>query len=67
MGRALFPPAEAAAIAGVVERDLPYYQPAITPEAVAGINRFAASAGLLDGPVAYDKIVATQFASLWAD
>ena len=51
----------------MVERDLPYYQPAITPEAVAGINRFAASAGLLDGPVAYDKIVATQFASLWAD
>ena len=65
VGRALFPPAEAATIAAVVERDLPYYQPEITPEAVAGINRFAANAGLLDGSVAYDQVVATQFSNLW--
>jgi hypothetical protein len=30
VGRALFPPHEAALIADVVERDLPYYDPVIS-------------------------------------
>ena len=41
VGQALFPPAEAALIADVVARDLPYYDPTISQEAVAGLNRFA--------------------------
>ena len=65
VGRALFPPTEAATIAEVVGRDLPYYQPEITPEAVAGINRFAANAGLLNGTIPYDQMVATRFSHLW--
>ena len=39
VGKALFPPAEAALIADVIARDLPYYDPTISEAAVAGLNR----------------------------
>jgi ABC-type nitrate/sulfonate/bicarbonate transport system substrate-binding protein len=65
VGRALFPPQEAALIADVVERDLPYYDPVISEQAVAGMNRFARAAGLMQGPVSYEQVVATQFRDLW--
>lgn len=65
VGRALFPPAEAELIAAVVERDLPFYDPAITPAAVDGLNRFAQAIGLLEGAVSYDQVVATEFRDLW--
>jgi NitT/TauT family transport system substrate-binding protein len=65
VGRALFPPAEAALIADVVARDLPYYDPAISPAAIEGLNRFAEACGLLHHPVAFDDVVATQFRHLW--
>jgi ABC-type nitrate/sulfonate/bicarbonate transport system substrate-binding protein len=41
VGKALFPPAEAALIADVVARDLPYYDPTISEAAVDGLNRFS--------------------------
>jgi ABC-type nitrate/sulfonate/bicarbonate transport system substrate-binding protein len=66
VGRALFPPAEAELIAEVVARDLPYYDPTISEEAVAGINRFAQASGLIERPAPYDRVVATQFRHLWA-
>ncbi|HEY7247041.1 MAG TPA: ABC transporter substrate-binding protein [Xanthobacteraceae bacterium] len=66
VGRALFPPAEAEAIAAVVERDLPFYDATISPAAIAGLDRFARATGLLDAPVGYDALVATQFCPLWA-
>jgi NitT/TauT family transport system substrate-binding protein len=47
VGQALFPPAEAALIADVVARDLPYYDPTISEVAVAGLNRFARASGLV--------------------
>ena len=65
VGRALFPPAEAALIADVVARDLPYYDPTISEQAVAGINRFAKACGLMTSSPPYDRIVATQFRDLW--
>ena len=65
VGRALFPPHEAALIADVVERDLPYYDPVISEEAIAGMSRFARAAGLMQGPVSYEQVVATQFRDLW--
>ena len=65
VGKRLFPPAEAALIAELIRRDLPYYDPAISPEFVAGINQFARDLGILHGNVAYEKVVATQFADLW--
>lgn len=57
VGKKLFPPAEAGIIAELVRRDLPYYDPAISPENVASMNRFARELGLLSKPVDYEDIV----------
>ncbi len=66
VGRRRFPPPAAEIIAAVVERDLPFYDPAISDQAVAAMNGFARSLGLLGAPVAYDDVVATRFRNLWA-
>jgi NitT/TauT family transport system substrate-binding protein len=65
VGRKLFPPAEAALIAELIRRDLPYYDAAITPSSVAAINQFARDVGILEGDIAYEQVVATRFAGLW--
>ena len=65
VGRKLFPPAEAELIAELVRRDLPYYDAAISPAFVAGMNQFARDIGILKGEVPYERVVATQFAHLW--
>jgi NitT/TauT family transport system substrate-binding protein len=65
VGRKLFPPAEAALIAGLIRRDLPYYDAAISPEFVAGMSQFARDLGILHGEVPYDRVVTTRFAPLW--
>jgi NitT/TauT family transport system substrate-binding protein len=65
VGRKLFPPQEAELIAELVRRDAPYYDAAIAPEFVAGMNRFARDIGILKGDIPYDQVVATQFARLW--
>jgi hypothetical protein len=49
----------------LIRRDLPYYDPAISAEAVASMNRFAQDVGLLSGPVPYEQVVATPFCHLW--
>ena len=65
VGRRRFPPAAADIIAAVVERDLPFYDPRIDERAVAVMNGFAQTLGLLAGPVSYESVVATRFRSLW--
>ena len=65
IGQTLFPGRDAEMIADVVARDLPYYDPTITPEFVAEMNAFMTDLGWLDGPVPYEKVVATQFSALW--
>jgi ABC-type nitrate/sulfonate/bicarbonate transport system substrate-binding protein len=65
VGRRLFPPMEASLIAELIRRDLPYYDPTITPESVERLNAFAQDAGLLTERVSYEQVVATQFAELW--
>ena len=65
VGRKLFPPAEAELIAELIRRDLPYYDAAIAPDFVAGMNRFARDAGVLKGDVPYEQVVAARFADLW--
>jgi NitT/TauT family transport system substrate-binding protein len=65
VGNKLFPPAEAALIAELIRRDLPYYDTTISPEFVAGMNQFARDIGILKGEVPYEKVVATQFCELW--
>ena len=66
VGRRRFPPAAAAIIAAIVERDLPFYDPVISESAVAAMNRFTRAIGLLAAPVAYDEVVATRFRGLWS-
>ncbi len=65
IGRKLFPPAEAELIAELIRRDLPYYDAAIAPDFVAGMNRFARAEGVLQGDVPYEQVVATEFRDLW--
>ena len=65
IGRKLFPPSEAELIAELIRRDLPYYDASISRDFVAGMNQFSRDAGILDGDVPYENVVATQFAHLW--
>jgi ABC-type nitrate/sulfonate/bicarbonate transport system substrate-binding protein len=65
VGGALFPPADAALIADVVARDLPYYDATISEAAFDGLSRFALATGLLRERVPYADVVATSFSSLW--
>jgi NitT/TauT family transport system substrate-binding protein len=65
VGCALFPPAEATLIEELIRRDLPYYDAAIAPEFVAGMNGFTRDLGLLTVDVPYEQVVATKFAPLW--
>lgn len=65
VGKKYFPEAEAALIADVVERDLPYYDAQITPDFVKGMTEFQRNMGLIDGDVPYEDVVATQFSKYW--
>ena len=65
VGQRRFPPDAAEMIAALVERDLPFYDPAISAAAVAGLERFTMAMGLLTVPVPYEQVVATQFQPLW--
>jgi ABC-type nitrate/sulfonate/bicarbonate transport system substrate-binding protein len=65
VGAKLFPPSEAALIAELIRRDLPYYDAALSGAFVAGMTEFARGQGLLAGPLAYEDVVATQFSPLW--
>jgi NitT/TauT family transport system substrate-binding protein len=67
VGRRKFPQGAAELIQPIVERDLPFYDPVIYEEAVAGLNRFAQSIGHLPGPVSYEQVVAVRFRDLWQD
>lgn len=66
VGERLFPPAEAAMIAEVIRRDLPFYDPIISAESVSRLNQFAQDLALLPSPVPYEQVVATRFRHLWS-
>jgi NitT/TauT family transport system substrate-binding protein len=65
VGEELFPGEEADIIPILVRRDAPFYDATITLEAIDGLNKFAIANGLLQEPLAYEQIVATQFKDLW--
>jgi NitT/TauT family transport system substrate-binding protein len=65
VGEKLFPPEQAALIAELIRRDLPYYDAAISPPTMAAVNRFAQDLGLLAGPVPYETVVAAELGALW--
>jgi NitT/TauT family transport system substrate-binding protein len=61
----LFPAEEVPLIAGLIARDAPFYDAAISPAAVEGLSKFAVASGLTTEPVAYEQVVAMQFRELW--
>ena len=65
IGRKLFPAREAELIAELVRRDLPYYEPTISPEFVRDMNQFAREVGILKGNPSYGDVVALRFVDLW--
>jgi len=65
VGERLFPAEEAGLISRVITRDIPFYDASLTDSAVASMTQYACDVGLLQRPVAFDKIVANQFRSLW--
>jgi NitT/TauT family transport system substrate-binding protein len=66
VGRKLFPPLEAELIAGLVARDLPFYDASLSRHSIASLNRFARDVGLLDCDPPYEDVVAAEFQHLWA-
>jgi ABC-type nitrate/sulfonate/bicarbonate transport system substrate-binding protein len=65
VGQKLFPSYEAALIAELIRRDLPFYDPSISHEFVAGMTEFQRHVGLLDREVAYEDVVAMEFSKYW--
>jgi NitT/TauT family transport system substrate-binding protein len=65
VGEKRFPARETGLVAQIVERDLPYYDAAISEQSVAGVVGFSRALGILNRNVDYCDIVATQFSELW--
>jgi NitT/TauT family transport system substrate-binding protein len=65
VGEKWFPQYEASLIAELVERDLPYYDPAISKGTFDGMCKFVQTVGLTKGVGKYEDVVATQFSDLW--
>jgi NitT/TauT family transport system substrate-binding protein len=65
VGNKLFPETEAALIAELIRRDLPFYDASLPRDFIAGMTAFARSQGVLGRELAYEDVVATQFAPLW--
>ena len=65
VGEKWFPAFEASLIATLVERDLPYYDPAISKGAFDSMCKFVQAVGLTKGVGKYEDVVATQFSNLW--
>jgi NitT/TauT family transport system substrate-binding protein len=65
IAKKLFPADEAELIAGLIERDAPFYDAEITHDAVDGLINFAKGYGLIKDAVPYEDLVATQFSHLW--
>jgi NitT/TauT family transport system substrate-binding protein len=62
-----FPADEAQLIAGLIERDAPFYDAEISHDAVDGLMNFAKGHGLIKDAVPYEDLVATQFSHLWKE
>jgi len=65
VGEKWFPAFEASLIATLVERDLPYYDPAISKGSFDSMCKFVQTVGLTKGVGKYEDVVATQFSNLW--
>ena len=59
------PPDSAELIVRTIQRDVEFYDPVITEEAVAKMNAFAQAIGYLPAPVPYDQVVDVRFRQCW--
>ena len=65
VGEKLFPAYEASLIADLVQRDLPFYSPVVSPDFVAGMTEFQRNVGLIKGHPKYEDVVATEVTKFW--
>ncbi len=66
VGDELFPGEEEAEVMPIlIARDAPFYDAAISPDVVDGLNKFAMANGLINKPLALEDIVAKRFSHLW--
>jgi NitT/TauT family transport system substrate-binding protein len=65
VGEKWFPAFEASLIATLVERDLPYYDPAISKGTFDSMCKFVQAVGLTKDVGKYEDVVATQYSNLW--
>ena len=65
VGRRRFPEREAGLIAGIVQRDLPFYDATISEASFVSINAFAREMGVLDNGLSYQETVPVEFSNLW--
>jgi ABC-type nitrate/sulfonate/bicarbonate transport system substrate-binding protein len=65
IGEGKFPPDSAELIVRTIQRDVQFYDPVITEEAVASMNAFAQAIGYLPAPVPYDHVVDVRFRQCW--
>lgn len=65
IGQGKFPPDSADLIVRTIQRDVGFYDPVITEEAVANMNAFAQAIGYLPAPVPYDEVVDVRFRQCW--
>jgi len=54
-------------IAGLIERDAPFYDADISHDAVNGLMNFAKGHGLVKHAVPYEDLVAVEFSHLWKE
>jgi ABC-type nitrate/sulfonate/bicarbonate transport system substrate-binding protein len=66
VGAGKFPADAAVLIARTIERDIAFYDPVISEDAVLSMNAFAQAIGQLSSPVPYDQVVDIGFRQLWA-
>jgi ABC-type nitrate/sulfonate/bicarbonate transport system substrate-binding protein len=67
VGEGKFPADAAEFISRTIERDVPFYDPVISEDAVTSMNAFAQAIGYLSRPVSYEQVVAARFRKLWAN
>ena len=66
IGLGKFPPDAAKLITRTIERDVTFYDPVVTEQAVSNMNAFAHAIGHLAGPVPYEQVVDVRLRQCWA-
>ena len=65
VGLGKFPPDAAELISRTIERDVGFYDPVVSRQAVLGLNSFARAIGHLNGSIPYESVVDLRFSAMW--